>query len=448
MTPVVLPSGTDLPLPRAWVVAADMGYGHQRAVYPLRELAEGGILTVGKDDAATGTERRLWSRLLTAYEGLSRARSMPVVGKPLFNILDSLLHIPSFYPIRNLSRSTFQVDLLASVIQKGLCQGMLETIAAQDLPVVTSFFAPAIAVDRRTLHRVFCIICDADLNRVWVAKEPWESRITYFAPCGKAAQRLRAYGVPEERILLTGFPLPTELLGGPELPVLKADLGSRLVRLDPKHRFWPLHNRNVEHFLGPENCAASAPQPLTITFAVGGAGAQAEIGEKIARSLRRRILNGEVRLNLVAGSKASVRTYFHEVKSRIAPGSTHLSIFSADTLTDYFAGFNALLRTTDILWTKPSELSFYCALGLPMIMTPAIGSQEKFNRRWLEEIQAGIRQENPEYTDQWLFDKLNDGLLAGLAWSGFLRARKLGTYRILEYLREGRLTRSTSPVMR
>jgi hypothetical protein len=81
-------------------------------------------------------------------------------------------------------------------------------------------------------------------------------------------------------------------------------------------------------------------------------------------------------------------------------------------------------------------------------MTPAIGSQEKFNRRWLQEIQAGIRQENPEYADQWLFDKLADGLFAGLAWSGFLRARKLGTYKILEVLREGKLTRDPSPVMR
>lgn len=441
-------SGVDPTLPRAWVVAADMGYGHQRAVFPLRHLAEGGILSVGRDDAATRAERRLWSRMLAAYEGLSRARSIPVIGKSLFNILNALLHIPSFYPIRNLSRSTFQVDLLASFIQKGLCQGLLETIAARHIPVVTSFFAPAIAVDRHATHPIFCIICDADLNRVWVAKEPWESRVTYFAPCGKAAQRLRAYGVPEERIFLTGFPLPTELLGGQNLTVLKADLGGRLVRLDPKHRFWPLHGRNVEHFLGTENCAAPAPQPLTITFAVGGAGAQADIGEKIAQSLQQRILNGEVRLNLVAGTKTSVRSYFRDIKSRVAPGSPNLTIYSADTLAGYFAGFNALLRTTDILWTKPSELSFYTALGLPIIMTPAIGSQEKFNRYWLQEIQAGIRQENPEYADQWLFDKLADGLFAGLAWAGFLRARKLGTYKILEVLREGKLTRDPSPVLR
>ena len=86
--------------------------------------------------------------------------------------------------------------------------------------------------------------------------------------------------------------------------------------------------------------------------------------------------------------------------------------------------FNFALHNTDILWTKPSELSFYCALGIPIIMTPAIGPQEKCNHRWLREIGAGIKQQNPEYTNQWLLDLLNKGRLAEAAWNGFLKGRK------------------------
>ncbi len=436
------------PPSQLWVVAADMGYGHQRAVYPFRTLAEGGIITVGRDTAATTAERRLWLRMLTAYEGISRARSIPFIGKLLFSILDSLLHIPSFYPIRNLSRTTLQVELLDSLVRKGLCRGMLDTIVSKHLPVVTSFFAPAIAADRRSTHRVYCIVCDADLNRIWVAREPWESRIVYFAPCGKAAQRLKAYGVPEERIFLTGFPLPEELLGGPELTTLKGDLARRLKTLDPHNRFWPLHDRNVEFFLGADNCRALPHQRLTITFTVGGAGAQKEIGGHIAKSLQHRIRAGEIRLMLVAGTRTSVRDYFEAVRTEIDPGSSNIQVLYAQTLHEYFARFSAVLRETDILWTKPSELSFYAGLGLPIIMTPAIGSQEKFNRKWLLEIQAGMKQEKPEYTEQWLFDKLADGVFAGLAWSGFLRARKLGFFKIQQVLREGKMTVETSPVMR
>jgi hypothetical protein len=110
--------------------------------------------------------------------------------------------------------------------------------------------------------------------------------------------------------------------------------------------------------------------------------------------------------------------------------------------------FKSVLRTTDILWTKPSELSFYAALGIPIVMTPALGSQETFNRTWLQDIQTGIRQMNPEYTDEWLFHLLKKGHLAEAAWSGFLKARKLGTYKILEVLETGRFTRDSSPIIR
>jgi hypothetical protein len=433
---------------KAWVVAADMGYGHQRAVYPLRNIAEEGVIVVGKNDAATKSERQLWSRLLAGYGAISRARGIPVVGKQIFQMLDSLLHIPSFYPNRNLSRPTFQVELLNSLIRQGLCAGMLDYVGNSHLPIVTSFFAPAIAADARGTHRVFCIICDADLNRVWVAKEPWNSQIAYFAPCGKAAQRLRAYGVPEERIFLTGFPLPTELLGGLDFPTLRSDLGQRLNYLDPGQRFWPRHNRNIEHFLGTENCVFQRKRMLTITYSVGGAGAQKEFGASIVRSLAKRLRDGEVSVNLMAGTRTDVRDYYLELAREIVPGCENLHIHYSATTSDYFAQFILALKHTDILWTKPSELSFYCALGIPIIMTPPLGSQERFNRQWLFEMQAGIKQEDPHYANEWLFDRLHDGLFAEMAWSGFLKARKLGTYKILEVLRDGRMTKDPSPVMR
>ena len=127
---------------------------------------------------------------------------------------------------------------------------MLETIKTKDLPVVTSFYATAVAADMKGFNSVYCIVCDADINRVWVAKEPWESKIEYFAPCGKAAQRLKAYGVQEEKIFTTGFPLPIELLGDRDLTILKTDLAQRLDYLDPENVFWRRHKRNVKHFLG------------------------------------------------------------------------------------------------------------------------------------------------------------------------------------------------------
>ena len=52
-----------------------------------------------------------------------------------------------------------------------------------------------------------------------------------------------------------------------------------------------------------------------------------------------------------------------------------------------------MLLDTDILWTKPSELSFYAGLGLPIIMAPSVGAQERFNKAWLRAIGAAIPRE-------------------------------------------------------
>jgi hypothetical protein len=433
---------------KAWVAAADMGYGHQRAVYPLKDIAEDGIITVGSSEAVSKSEQKLWKRLLNAYEFFSRAKGVPIVGPPVFSMLDSMMRIPSFYPMRNLSNTTFQVNLLESTIEKGLCKGMLEQISTKNLPLITSFYASAIAADKKGFNKVYCIICDADINRVWVAKDPWESRVEYFAPCGKAAQRLRAYGVPDERIHLTGFPLPVELLGDENLSTLKKDLAQRLFYLDPKGKFWARHGRNVEYFLGKENCVFRNERKLTITYAVGGAGAQRETGKEIAQSLKDKLRGGEIRLILVAGIRKEVNEYFKLVKKEIDPDGDSIKIIFSESLHKYFDLFNNALHETDILWTKPSELSFYCALGIPIVLSPIIGSQEKFNRKWLREIQAAMKQENPEYADQWLYDLLNRGTLAESAWDGFLKTRKLGTFKIRQVLEKGYLEKITDPVMR
>src|SRR5206468_3474223 len=97
---------------------------------------------------------------------------------------------------------------------------------------------PALAADMAGYDRIYCIICDAQFHRVWVAPEPARSRIHYLVPCEDAFERLRLYGVPRNRITLTGFPLPPSLLGGRDLSVLRKDAGERLRRLDPTGIFW------------------------------------------------------------------------------------------------------------------------------------------------------------------------------------------------------------------
>jgi hypothetical protein len=93
------------------------------------------------------------------------------------------------------------------------------------------------------------------------------------------------------------------------------------------------------------------------------------------------------------------------------------------------------MRTTDILWTKPSELSFYTGLGLPIIMAPTVGSQEDFNRNWLYQVGGGTDALDPTYAGEWLWDWISSGALARMAWNGYTNAPTHGAYRIDDIVR-------------
>jgi len=434
---------------RAWVAAANMGLGHKRAIRPLWDIAEDGLLVVNDASVADPAELKVWEQLLSVYERLSRAKRIPIIGNALFGIMDYFQQIQPAYPRVDLSKPSVQTKWTESMVRKGLCAGMIKKIKTKPLPLITSYYAAAVAADMAGYGRIYCIICDADINRVWVATDPHRSKIEYLVPCGAVLRRLKQYGVPDERLFMTGFPLPKELLGGPDLGLLKGDLGQRLRYLDPQERFWPLHEQSVVHFLGEENCRPQKRRKLTLAFAVGGAGAQKEIGAEALASLKPKILGGELTMNLVCGVRAEVRAYFAEVvKAQGLEGCPDVRIIGGQGDEEYFDSFNASLRDTDLIWTKPSEMSFYVGLGIPLIMAPTIGAQETFNRRWLDEIQAGIPQEEPRYAHEWIWELLEQGRLAEAAWSGFLKARKYGTYRIHELLSTGTMMRSSDPLTR
>lgn len=56
---------------KAWVVAVDMGYGHQRAAYPFRDMAYDGIITANAGAIVDPAEWRRWITLQRLHEGIS-----------------------------------------------------------------------------------------------------------------------------------------------------------------------------------------------------------------------------------------------------------------------------------------------------------------------------------------------------------------------------------------
>jgi hypothetical protein len=225
--------------------------------------------------------------------------------------------------------------------------------------------------------------------------------------------------------------LPLENIGSEKMEILKEDFKNRLLNLDPDKKYFQNYSFLVQEKLGclPEQ----SDHLLTIMFSIGGAGAQKGIIPKYLKSLRQDIKEKRIKLILVAGTKEKVNQYFISCIKNL-----HLEKYLRDSIeiifekekNNYFRKFNEAARRADILWTKPSEISFYSALGLPIIIAPPLGSQEEFNKRWLLKSGFGLAQENPNYANQWIFDWVRKGYFAEAAMQGFVEGEKFGALNV------------------
>jgi hypothetical protein len=355
--------------------------------------------------------------------------------------MDYFQKIQPFYPKRDLSKSTAQQKYFYRKIKDGLGKNLIKRLEKRPLPLLTTFFVAAYAAEYYNYSgEIYLVVCDADISRSWAPINPATSRIKYMAPNIRVKERLILYGVKEENIYVTGFPLPKENIGVDDWEYLKSDLKTRLEVLDPYGLYRKKYAKLIEAYLTPVGNIDGPTRPLTLTFAVGGAGAQRDLGLLILDKLKNKIVEGKIVLNLIAGSRQDVFDYYSKsLKDHFLHNNKNVRLIYSPDKMRYFKEFNECLRNTDILWTKPSELSFYCGLGLPIIMTEPIGSQEDYNRRWLLGIGAGVDGKNPLYTDEWLFDFLNSGWLAEAAMRGYLNGPKMGTYNIENIVLRGRV---------
>ncbi len=405
-----------------------MGYGHQRTAYPLKDIAfSGKVINANSYWGIPRKDKKIWNMTRSVYEFVSRFKIIPVLGTVAFFFLNEFQKIMGYYPKRDLSRPNFNLKNIFKFIKNGWGKDLVLMLTKNPLPLVTTFFTPAFMAEEFGYPGdIYCVICDADVARVWASLDPEKSKIKYFAPCTWARDRLKLYGVKPENIFLTGYPLPKENIGK-DMEILKEDLRYRLLNLDPNKKYRKMYEPLVKGLLG--SLPEKPNHPLTIMFSIGGAGAQKEICLKIINSLKERIKNNKLRIIIAIGVRKELKKYFAKNINGLKLDGW-VSILHSKNTGEYFEKFNSALQKTDVLWTKPSELSFYAGLGIPIIIAPSIGSQEDFNKRWLLHVGAGLFQEEPEYADQWFFDLLEAGDFAELAMEGFVEIEKMGTYNI------------------
>jgi len=421
---------------KAYVVAVDMGYGHQRAALPLLDIAQGGeIITANEYAGIPQSDKTIWQESRRFYEIVSRFKGFPVLGDFVFSVFDKFQEIQSFYPAHErIDSPSFSLRQMYNLfVKRDWGKHFIEKLNKNSLPFVTTFFTPAFMADFwKYKGPIYLVVTDTDISRTWAPLYPKESTITYCAPTQRAAERLGRYGVKQKNIVVTGFPLPREFTKN-KAAKAKKDLIRRLAVLDPNRRYVEQYKKTVQRYVGRVPERKKGKYQVHVTFAIGGAGAQGEVAENIMQSAKPLLADGTIQLHFIAGIHAGLGTKLRQAAKELGLSfalDKSLHIHVAPTKQKYFLQFNKILTETDILWTKPSEMVFYAGLGIPLLLSAPIGSQEKFNRKWLLDIGAGIDQLDPQYTDQWLPDLLEDGTFAEAAMQGFVEIPKNGAENI------------------
>jgi hypothetical protein len=403
-----------------------MGYGHLRAAAPLADALGVPMLRIDLPPLGDARDARLWWRTRAMYEPLTRWSQAGLLGAPLRALLGRITAIPEGNG--DLSAPTAGTRWMERAARGGAGRALAEHLRRSGAPLLSTFYAAPILAELHGAERLHCVVTDADVNRVWAPPDPARSRIRYYVPSEPARRRIQSYGVAPERIRLTGFPLPHELVGGREMTALKANLAGRLGRIDPGGAVTDLAAAELGAVRRDES-------PALITFAIGGAGAQTAIAGRLLHALSRPLRAGLVALALVAGRRRDVaRALRAAIASEGLAGHPAVEVLEEPDILLYLRKFNALLARTDVLWTKPSEMTFFAALGLPVIAAPPVGVHEERNLRWASEQGALFPQGDPDRAGEWLPRWLADGTLARAAWNGYQKLPKLGLYEILDDL--------------
>lgn len=421
---------------KAWVIDVSMGYGHQRTAYPLKDIAFGGILHADNYKGMPFFDRIVWKSSREFYESISQFKKVPIIGELFFSKFDSMQRIDDFYPKKDRSILPKIAELSHKATEIGWGNDLIKKLSKYKIPFVSTFFTPAFMAEKyKYPGDIYIIICDTDISRSWAPIKPKISRIKYLAPTQRVVDRLLSYGVRKENIYFTGYPLPMKNLKDKTLSLLRDDIKKRLINLDPESVYYLKYKAHIESQIG--KLSVKPNRKLTLTFAVGGAGAQKELYIRIVKSLSEKIRKKDININLIAGTNLEVANFFRDELKCLDLKmflNKNIKIVYKKDINDYFDEFNFVLRNTDLLFTKPSELSFYSALGIPIIIMPTIGYQEKFNQEWLLRNGFGILPDNLDATNQWLDDFLKAGIFADIAMQSFVENKQDSVFAIKDII--------------
>ena len=79
---------------KAWVIDVNMGYGHQRTAYPLKDLAPNKeVISANDYKDMPKKDKVIWDSSRNFYEFISKFKRFPIVGEFAFSVFDKFQKI-------------------------------------------------------------------------------------------------------------------------------------------------------------------------------------------------------------------------------------------------------------------------------------------------------------------------------------------------------------------
>ena len=217
-----------------------------------------------------------------------------------------------------------------------------------DAIVCTHFLPAELLMREQNRGRIGCPVwlqvTDFDLHNMWIVP----GMAGYFAATEEVAFRMRARGLPADRVHVTGIPV-MPAFSQPDAPALARDACVSALGLDPARR--------------------------VLLMVSGGAG----VGD--LPSMVRRVLalqGADFQVIAVAGRNAAAHAALQELE-RAHPGRLRAIGFTGE--------MEKLMAAADLVVTKPGGLTISecLALGRPMLLASPIPGQEEHNAGYLME---------------------------------------------------------------
>jgi len=321
---------------RLLLLSVSAGNGHVRAAQALQACAQ---LTLPADQVVHLDAMQFVAsgfRKLYTDGYLKLVNRYPEMWSYLHQKTDSTPHTATSQRLRRAMERLSSGSLLKQVRQH-----------APQAILCTHFLPAELLLRERRQGRVNCPIwlqvTDYDLHNMWLVPE----MAGYFAATDEVAYRMRARGLPADRLHVTGIPV-MPAFSRPDDPALAREACVRQLGLDPARR--------------------------TVLVVSGGAG----VGDIATMAAGLLALPGDFQLIAVAGRNEEAKLAL----DTLAPA--HPGRLCAIGFTNEM---HQLMAAADLVVTKPGGLTISecMALGKPMLLVSPIPGQEEHNAAYLLE---------------------------------------------------------------